>query len=407
MSHRMRRNVWLLSLCQALMNTGNVLLVSTSALVGYGLAPDRALATLPVALQFLATMLTSIPASLLMKHVGRRNGFLVGTALGLTGAALAAWAIVHGVFAAFCAGAALFGAFNGFGTYYRFAAADVASDEYRPTAISYVMAGGVIAAIVGPNLASWSSGWLASAHFAGSYLALVAIYTGSLIAQLFLDIPPPNAHEAHDTGRPLRVLAQQGAFVVAVLAAAGGYGIMSLVMTATPLAMHAHAYTFHNTAFVIEWHVLGMYAPSFVTGRLIRRFGVLNVMLAGTVLYLGTVTANLTGHTLPHLWAALVLLGIGWNFLFVGGTNLLTETYRVEEKAKAQALNDFLVFTAVMVASFSAGALQYRFGWATVNLGVLVPIALVLTGILWLKWKQRRDLTPRTDAAAVVRSQST
>lgn len=386
---RMKKNVWLLSFCQALMNTGNVLLVATSSLVGYHLAADKALATLPLGLQFLGTMLTTIPASMLMKHVGRRPGFIVGTLLGLGGTVLATWAILHDAFAVFCAGAALFGAFNGFGTYYRFAAADVATDDYRPTAISYVMAGGVIAALVGPNLANWTSGLLASAQFAGSYLALAGLYLASFAVLLFLDIPHPGAHEAHDTGRPLREITMQGTFRVAALAAALGYGVMSLVMTATPLSMHHHAHTFHDTAFVIEWHVLGMFAPSFVTGHLIRRFGVLNIMLTGALLNALCVAVNLTGTDLPHFWAALVLLGVGWNFLFVGGTTLLTETYHIEEKAKTQALNDFLVFTTVTVASLSAGALQYNFGWRTVNLGVLPAIALIVAAVLWLKLKRR------------------
>jgi MFS family permease len=385
----MQKSVWLLSFCQALMNTGNVLLVATSSLVGYQLAADKALATLPVGLQFLGTMLTTIPASMLMKHVGRRPGFIVGTIIGLAGAAFATWGIVHGSFLSFCVGTALFGAFNGFGTYYRFAAADIATDDYRPKAISYVMAGGVIAALLGPNLANWTKGLLGSAPFAGSYVALAGLYTTSLAALLFLNIPHPSEHEAHDTGRPLRAIASQGTFLVAALGAALGYGIMSLVMTATPLSMGHHAHTFSDTAFVIEWHVLGMFAPSFVTGHLIRRFGVLNVMLTGALLTGLCVAVNLTGTSLSHFWVALVLLGVGWNFLFVGGTTLLTETYRVEEKAKTQALNDFLVFAAVTISSLSAGALLYHFGWQTVNIGVLPPIALILGSVLWLKARQR------------------
>lgn len=396
--NRMKKNVWLLSFCQALMNSGNILLVATSSLVGYHLAANKALATLPLGLQFLGTMLTTIPASMFMKHVGRRAGFIVGTLLGLAGAALAAWAIVHGSFFYFCAGAVLFGAFNGFGTYYRFAAADVATPDYRPTAISYVMAGGVIAAVVGPNLAKWTSGML-SAEFAGSYLALAGLYAASMAVLLFLDIPRPGAHEAHDTGRPLREIAAQGKFVAAALAAAVGYGVMSLVMTATPLAMHAHAHPFRDTAFVIEWHVLGMFAPSFVTGHLIRRFGVLNIMLTGAVLNALCVVVNLGGTDLTHFWGALFLLGVGWNFLFVGGTTLLTETYRIEEKAKTQALNDFLVFTMVTVSSLSAGALHYGLGWRAVNIGVLLPITLILGALLWLRSKQRHAARPRPRSA--------
>ena len=397
---KMKKNVWLLAFCQALMNTGNVLLVATSSLVGYNLAANKALATLPLGLQFLGTMVTTIPASMLMKHIGRRAGFIVGTVLGLAGAALASWAILHDAFLYFCVGAVLFGAFNGFGTYYRFAAADVATDAYRPTAISYVMAGGVIAAVVGPNLANWTGGLLAEAQFAGSYLALAGIYAASFAVLLFLDIPRPGAHEARDTGRPLRAIAAQGQFVVAVLGAALGYGIMSLVMTATPLAMHAHAHPFHDTAFVIEWHVLGMFAPSFVTGHLIRRFGVLNVMLTGALLNTLCVVVNLGGTDLTHFWGALVLLGVGWNFLFVGGTTLLTETYRIEEKAKAQALNDFLVFTMVAASSLSAGALHYSLGWRAVNVGVLVPVTLIFGALLWLRSTRRARARAKVSAVS-------
>ena len=390
----MKTNVWLLSFCQAIMNTGNVLLIATSSLVGYTLAANKAFATLPLGLQFFATMLTTVPASMLMKRVGRRTGFMVGTLTGLAGALLAAFAILSEAFVLFCVAAALVGAFNGFGTYYRFAAADVATDDYRPTAISYVMAGGVIAAIVGPNLADWTSGLWASARFAGSYAALAALYAVSLVTLVRLDIPRPSEHEARDTGRPLHVIVAQGTFVVAVLGAAFGFGIMSLIMTATPLAMHAHAHPFSEAALVIEWHVLGMFAPSFFTGHLIRRFGVLNIMLTGAVLNLLCVAINLMGTDVAHFWTALLMLGVGWNFLFAGGTTLLTETYETAEKAKIQAFNDFMVFTMVMLASLSAGALHYHFGWRAVNLGVLPPVALVLCALLWLKWR------PRARAAA-------
>ncbi len=371
------------------MNTGNVLLVTTSSLVGNLLATDKSLATLPLGLQFLGTMLLTIPASYLMKHIGRQLGFILGTLLGLGGAALAAWAIFNSSFVYFCLGATLIGAFNGFGTYYRFAAADVATLDYRPTAISYVMAGGVIAAIVAPNLANWTSGFFASAQFAASYLALTGIYALSLLASFFLTIPKPDAREAHDSGRPLTRIAAQGTFIVAVLGAALGYGIMSLVMTATPLAMQHHAHPFHDTTFVIEWHVLGMFAPSFVTGHLIRRFGVLTIMLVGAVLNFLCVAINLAGTELTHFWLALFMLGVGWNFLFVGGTTLLTEVYRVEEKAKTQALNDFLVFTMVTASSISAGALHYNLGWRAINFGVLPLIIVVFFAVLWLQFKNR------------------
>ncbi len=381
----MKRNVWLLAGCQALMNTGNSLLIATSALVGLRLATDKSLATLPLALQLLTSMLTTAPASFLMKAVGRQAGFIVGTLLGLAGAGLAAHAIVGGNFLYFCIAAALIGGFNGFGTYYRFAAADVASADYRSRAISYVMAGGVVAAVIGPNLAHWTSEWLAGIEFAGSYLSLLGIYGLSLAVLLFVRIPAPTSAQAHTHGRPLSVVARQPAFLVALAGGALGYGVMALVMTATPLAMHQHAHAFADTAFVIEWHLLGMFAPSFVTGHLIRRFGVLNVMLAGVALYVACVAVNLAGTDVAHFWAALFLLGVGWNFLFIGGTTLLTETYTEAEKAKAQALNDFTVFTVITLSSLSAGALQHYFGWHTVNLGAAPLIALILAALLWLR----------------------
>jgi len=385
----MKTNVWLLSACQGLLNTGNSLVAATSALVGLKLAPDMAWATVPLALQFLASMLTTLPASQLMRVIGRQAGFLLGSAAGLIGAGLAAYAIVNGNFFYFCLAAGLFGVFNGFGTYYRFAAADAASADYKSRAISYVMAGGVVAAFVGPNLAHWTQEWFPASEFAGSYLSLLGVFALSVLALLFVRIPhtAPTAH--HESDRPLGIIGRQGNYVVAALCAAVGFGVMVFVMTATPLAMHAHAHSFGDTAFVIEWHIFGMFAPSFFTGHLIRRFGVLNVMLAGALLNIMCVGVNLVGTEVGHFWTALVLLGVGWNFLFVGGTSLLTETYSEPEKAKAQGLNDFLVFAAITVASLSAGALQHYFGWQAVNFGVIPLIVLIAVAIIWLKAQRR------------------
>jgi len=378
----MKKNVLLLAACQAMLMTGGSLLIATSALVGYRLAPDKTLATLPLAMQMLSSMLTSIPASLLMQRFGRRAGFLLGSTIGIAGAGLATYAIVTSNFTLFVLGAALSGMFAGFGNYYRFAAADVATLDYRGTAISYVMAGGVIAAFIGPNLAHWTSAWLA-APFAGSYLALAAILILSFTTQLFLDIPRP-LRERHGSGRTLGAIARQPVFMVAAIGGMLGYGIMALVMTATPLAMHEHHYAFGDMAFVIEWHVLGMFAPSFFTGHLIRCFGVLQVMLVGGLLSAVCVGINLTGTSLSHFWLALFLLGMGWNFLFIGATTLLTETYAPEEKAKTQALNDFLVFSTVTVAVLSAGSLQHHLGWQAVNYGVMPLIAVTVLAVTWL-----------------------
>ena len=386
--NNMKKNVLLLAASQAMFMTGGSLLIATSALVGYRLSPDKALATLPLALQMLAGMLTSIPASLLMQRIGRRAGFLLGSTIGITGAVLAAYAIVTSNFALFAASAAVSGMFAGFANYYRFAAADVSTVEYRGTAISYVMAGGVVAALVGPNLANWTSEWLV-APFAGSYLALAGILVLSFAIQLFLDIPRP-PRDAHG-GRALSVIARQPVFIVAAIGGMLGYGIMALVMTATPIAMHEHNYVFGDTAFVIEWHVLGMFAPSFFTGHLIRRFGVLQVMLTGGLLSTLCVIVNLSGTSLSHFWAALVLLGVGWNFMFIGATTLLTEAYVPEEKGKAQALNDFLVFSTVTLSVLSAGSLQHLLGWQAVNYGVLPLIVVAVIAVTWLLLARRNQ----------------
>lgn len=393
----MKRNITLLAFCQAIMMTCMSLMVASAALVGARLSTDAGLSTLPLAVLFLGTMLTSIPASLLMRRIGRQLGFVTGNIVGAAGAALAAVAIVQHSFWLFCLAAALMGVFNGFGIYYRFAAADAADEAFRSRAIAYVLGGGLVAAFAGPNLANWTREWIAGATFAGSYFALVVLIALSLIALVFVRIPRPVLQEGSDPGRPLTLIAGQPLFLVAVIGAALGYGIMSLVMTATPLAMDVCGLPFSDTAFVVQWHVFAMFAPSFVTGHLIRRFGETNIMLWGALLNAGCVVVNLTGDTLTHFWLALFMLGIGWNFLFVGGTSLLTHTYRPEEKAKVQALNDFLVFTTVTIASLSAGALQFHFGWRAVNEGVLPLIGLILLTLLWAK---RRSAAPRPVPAA-------
>lgn len=393
-----RRNTTVFAVSQGLMLTAMTLVIATSALVGHSLAPNKAYATMPLAAQFLATMLTTIPAALLMERIGRKAGFMLATVFGISGATLAALAIASHQFWWFMAGSVLLGVFNGFGNYYRFAAADAVDDRHKSRAIGYVMAGGVVAAFIGPNLARWSKDLIDAAPFAGGYAALVVVYFLALVALSVLRLPAQSRAAKRSagvsSGRPLRALVAQPKFVVALICATFGYGVMSLVMTATPLAMHQHAYAFEDTSFVIQWHVFGMFAPSFVTGHLILRFGVLRILGAGALIGLLSVTTNLVGTTVGHFWLALLLLGVSWNFLFVGGTTLLTEVYRPEERAKCQALNDFTVFTTVTIASLSAGALQNFLGWQAVNLGVLPLLAAALLSVLWLSRRLRPPLTP-------------
>ncbi len=384
-----RRNVLLLAGCQALYMTGYILGVATSALVGAQLASRPSLATLPLALQFLAMTLTTVPASLLMGKLGRRFGFMLAAAIGVGGAVLATSAILAGRFWLFILASMLLGIFYGFAGYYRFAAADAATDDFRGRAISYTMAGGVVAAFGGPYLARGLQHVMGSAEFAGSYASLIAIFLLALLLPAGLRLPRPPAVRFR-AGRPLATIARQPVFLVALAGGMFGFAIMILVMTATPLAMKALQYGFGSTAIVFQWHVLGMFAPSFATGHLIRRFGVHNIMLTGGLLALAAVAVNLGARGgVVWFWLGLLLLGVAWNFLFIGGTNLLTEAYRPEEKAKTQALNDFLVYGAVAAASLSAAALEHGYGWRAVNLVVLPFIAVVVIAILSLRTRRR------------------
>ena len=385
--NEVKRTVFALSVCQALMMSANSSIIATSALAGLALAPSKGWATLPLGIQFLATTACTFPASLLMKNIGRKAGFVIGLLLAIFGALIATSAIVGRSFAGFCLGAALIGIFNGFGQYYRFAAADVAIGNFRSRAISYVLAGGVFAAFLGPNLASWTRLSVDAAMFAGSYLSLIGLYVGSLLAIVFMHIPRPTLSESHGKGRSLRQIIRQPGFVVAVLGGMIGYGVMNLLMTATPLAMHGHGHGFEDTSFVIQWHILGMFLPSFFTGHLIKYLGVLKIMLAGGVLLVVCVGVNLLGSSVSHFWSALILLGVGWNFLFIGATHLLTKSYQPSEKAKTQGLNDLLVFGTVGITALSAGFLHHAFGWKNVNLGVIPGIGLVLIVTLWLRYR--------------------
>ncbi|NNL77441.1 MAG: MFS transporter [Desulfobacterales bacterium] len=382
----MKRNIILLALSQAMLITGTSLLLASCALVGMTLSSTQSLATLPLALLFLAQMATTIPASLYMQRMGRRLGFMTSSVFGMAGAAIATVGVFKADFSIFCFGTILIGVFNGFGQYYRFAAAETAPEEHRSRAISYVLAGGVIAAFAGPNLAKWSRQLLAE-EFAGSYAILTSIYLIAFSIAFFLRIPRPGSTTQSAGGRPLVEIARQPAYFVAVASAMVGYGVMNFIMIATPLAMHDYAHPFSDTAFVIQWHVFGMFAPSFFTGQLIRKFGAASIMLAGVLLLGLCVGINFTGTTVIHFWSSLILLGLGWNFLFVAATTQLTETYSPNEKSKAQALNDFIVFGTVTLTSLSSGAVQNILGWKTINTAVIPFLVLIALANFWLHSK--------------------
>jgi MFS family permease len=386
---REKRMVFILAASQALFQTSTVLVMTVGGLAGYAIAADKSLATLPVAAMMVGTMLATMPASLMMGRFGRRAGFAFGASLAVAGSALAAASLAAGWFIVFCLAHILIGAYQGFAQFYRFAAADAASPTFRSRAISYVLAGGVVAAIVGPQIGSLTSGLSANGPFVFSYVAIVLLSMLAVALAAFIDVPPSAEDKGELPARPLSAIARQPAFLVAVSGAAVGFGVMVLAMTATPLAMQAHHHGIGDTAFVIQWHVLGMFLPSFFTGTLIARFGAPQIMLAGVMLLLVHVAIALAGAQFLHFASALIFLGVGWNFMYLGGTNLLTETYRPSEKAWVQGINDFAVFTTVVVGSFSSGVLLHLFGWNGVNL-LALPLLLAAGSVLIVFLFRRR-----------------
>ena len=389
-SDPVRKNVILLAVCQALANSGSSLIVAVSALVGLWLAEDKSFATLPIASQFAATMFSTLPASFLMRRFGRRAGFTVGQCFGLVGMAVCAHAIYRASFSEFIAGCVLIGIHNAFWQYYRFAAANTASEAYRSRAISYVLAGGVVAAFVGPGLAVLSLDMFESVRYAGNYVAVMGLILAAITVLQFIDIPRDRSVAHRGDARAILEIARQPAFIVAVMAAVIGYMVMTLVMTATPLAMKAHGHGFGETAFVIHWHLLGMFAPSFVTGHIIARIGSLQVIATGVFLMIICIIINLIGVETINFRISLILLGVGWNFMFVGGTHLLTNTYNVAERTKVQGVNDFMVFTFVAAGTFSSGYIQHVFGWSWVNLGMVPPLLMVLASLAWVVVQNKR-----------------
>lgn len=382
------RNVSLLAACQAMLLTNNSTLIAINALAGLALAPVPWLATLPVTCWVLGSALTTVPASLYMKQVGRRTGLTRGAGVGILGALVCGSAIWLQNFWLLCAGTLVWGTYNAFGQYYRFAAAEVASIDFRATAISLVLAGGLVGGILGPTTSRYTVDLLAP-KFMGAYLALIVFALVAIALLRFVEIPEPTQEERAASGRPMHEIARQPKFVVAVLAAAIGYGVMNLLMTSTPIAMGACGHPYGDAAFVISSHVIAMFAPSFVTGGLIRRLGVLAVMFVGALLNVAAIATAVSGISVAHFWSSLVLLGVGWNFLYVGATTLLTGTYRPEERAKAQGANEFAIFLMMVISSLSSGMLVTGAGWELLNLAALLPLGAVLVAIPWLAMLER------------------
>jgi MFS family permease len=383
-----RRNVALLACCQALLLTNAVTLIAVSSLAGYALATNKALATLPATTYVLGGWIATFPASLLMKRVGRRAGFIIGASIGIAGSMLATFAIAHSSFALLAAGTSLLGIYNAFGQYYRFAAADAASPDFKAKAISLVLAGGLVGGIIGPNVSKLTID-LVEPRFLATYASLAVFCLIAIAIAAFLAIPAPKDESAAGSARPLAQIARQPTFIVAVVCAGSGYGVMTLLMTATPLAMGFCGYPYGAAAGVISTHVVAMFAPSFFTGSLIKRFGVLQVIAAGLAIELACVAVAISGQEIANFWWALGLLGLGWNLSYVGATTLLTEAYRPSERAKVQGLNEIIVFSVQALASLSSGVLVNTAGWTQLNYFAMPLLAIAGGCAFWLMARRR------------------
>ena len=381
------RNILTLAACQLISATGAIIMVTLGGIIGTKLSPDPTLATLPVSIMVLCMAATTVPATVLMRRIGRRKGFALASLSAVASTVLAGVALNLGSFTVFILAGATFGINMAFTQQYRHAAAESVEPAHSPQAISYVLLGAIGGALLGPELVKYGQYAVADVQYLGTLGSLSVLYL--LQAALFLSLGPLRGEGAKPTGVPQRRLGEivsQPTFVVAVLGGAAAYGVMTFVMTATPLSMHVHdGFALEDTARVIQWHVLGMYVPSLVSGFLIERFGVIKLMALGVIGLLGACMVGLQGHSYMHYWYALVLLGIGWNFLYVGGTSLVTRTYRLEERFRAQAVNEFCVFGTSASASLLAGTIIHLYGWHTLVLAPVPFLLITLAGLFLVR----------------------
>ena len=385
----MNRNLWLLALCQALFLVNNVTFIAINGLVGWSLAPLGWMATLPVMGYVVGGALSTGLVARTQQRWGRKLSFQLGLAVACGSALLCLYAVLTKDFWLLCGATVIAGYYNANASLYRFAAAELAAAPQREKAVSLVMAGGLLGGIVGPNLASATRN-LFDAPFAGAYVALAvaAVLSATLLA--FISFPPAPVVRQGGSGRPLAEIVRQPVFIVAALAGSLGFGVMNLLMAATPIAMQQCGLPFSDAALVLEWHVIGMFAPGFFTGHLIKRFGALPVMGVGLALNLACIVVALSGVELHHFLIALLVLGVGWNFLFTGATTLSLQAYTPEEKDKAQAVLNFCMFATLALTSFASGVLVTTRGWTLLNYGSLLPVAVTAAGLLWLAARTRR-----------------
>lgn len=386
-----RRNAIVLAFTQALAGANNTVLIATGSIAGAMLAPDKTLATLPISIYVIGMWLGTLPVGALARRYGRRTAFQIGTTFGVLTGLTCCIAVLYGSFALFNVGAFFSGLYAAAHQAYRFAAADTASEAFRPKAISWVLIGGVAAAIVGPQVVIATKDMLPPYLFAATYLAQAAIAVVAGLVLMLLKIPMPPAMTIANAGRPLMEIARHPKFIVAVVCGIASYSMMNMVMTAAPLAMIECNHSVTDAALGLQWHVLGMFVPSFFTGTLIARFGVERVIALGFAMLLASAAISISGITLWHFWLGLLLLGIGWNFAFIGATTLVTQTHRPQERTRVQSFNDFLVFGSMAIGSFGSGKVLATYGWAAVN-EIVFPVVLTAAMLLgWLALRTRRN----------------
>lgn len=387
----MNRNLWLLAICQGLFLTNNVTFIAINGLVGLSLAPLSWMATLPIMGYVVGGALSTALVAKTQERFGRKTSFQLGLLVAFASALLCAYAAAEHNFWLLCTATLVAGYYYANATLYRFAAAELALPVWREKAVSMVLAGGLIGAVIGPNLAAQARN-IIGVPFMGAYLALAGVALLAMVVLAFIDFPASPVKKSATGGRALAQIMRQPTFIVAALTAALSYGVMNLLMAATPIAMQQHQLAFSDVALVLQWHVIGMFAPGFFTGHLIRRFGALPVMAVGAALNAVCIVVALTGVAFAQFLIALFFLGVGWNFLFTGSTTLSLQTYRAEERDRAQGALNFFVFATLALSSFASGVLVTTRGWALLNIGSVLPVTLIAAALMWLRAARRHEV---------------
>jgi MFS family permease len=386
-----KRNAIVLAMAQALAGGNNTVIVATAGIIGLMLAPDKSLATLPISAMMFGLWFGTVPIGLMSRNFGRRFALQLGTAVGALAGLVCCVAVIWGSFWLLLVGTFGCGFYAAGHMSYRFASTDTATDAYKPIAISYVLAGGVLAGVIGPQVVIFTKDLWQPYLFAATFIAqaVLAVLAGLVLTKLKL--PPPMSRAEIDRGRPLREILKNPKLIVAMFVGVSSYALMNLMMTSAPLAMVGCGHSVTDATLGIQWHVLGMYAPSFLTGPLIVRYGVNRIIALGLVMLLASAVVGIAGLTVMHFWVALTLLGVGWNFAFIGATTVVARSHRPEERTKVQSLNDFLIFGTMAFGSLASGAILALFGWVTVNILMFPPIAMAAALLLWLALRERRQ----------------